>query len=60
MGTVMIDGRCYQMAHIRGLYREQREAERKAKQLALFELKEDARPRAHRHASGRYEEPTLF
>ncbi len=32
----------------------------KAKQLTLFELKEDARPATERSAAGRYLEPSLF
>jgi hypothetical protein len=31
-----------------------------ARQLALFELKDDCRPQAERTAAGRFREPTLF
>ena len=33
---------------------------RPARQLALFELKEDCRPAAERTAAGRYREPTFW
>jgi hypothetical protein len=39
--------------------REQRKAAR-ATQPALFELREDARPKSQRTANGRFKEPTLF
>ena len=42
--------------------REQAEARRasQGRQLALFELKEDSRPKPERSASGRYEAPTML
>jgi hypothetical protein len=44
------------------LRRQQLEASKaeQAKQLALFELKDDCRPEAERTAAGRYLEPTFL
>ena len=59
---IMIDGRAYSWQQLCELRRRQLEARRaaQARQLALFELKEDCRPAAERTAAGRYREPTLF
>ena len=60
MRTVTLDGRAYRMRDVLQTYKEQRAQERKAKQLALFEFRDDSRPATQRTAQGRYEEPTLF
>jgi len=59
--TILIDGHGYSWQRICELRRQQLEAWKaeQARQLALFELKEDSRPEAERTA-GRYLEPTLF
>ena len=54
-----IDGRRYLWRDILKLRREQKEFEPET-QLALFELKTDARPASQVSADGRYREPTLF
>ena len=56
---VTINGQRIAWSEIVRLRREQREQMR-SKQLALFELKDDARPPAERSAAGRFLEPTLF
>jgi hypothetical protein len=60
--TIVIDGHGYSWQQICELRRQQLEAWRaeQARQLALFELKDDRRPLAERTAAGRYAEPTLF
>jgi hypothetical protein len=60
--TIMIDGHVFSWRRVCELRRQQLEAWRadQARQLALFELKDDCRPQAERSAAGRYEEPTLF
>lgn len=52
--------RRYAMRDIHRLYKEQRNEERRARQLTLFELKDDARPPSQRSADGRFSEPLLF
>ena len=56
---VTINGQRVAWTEILKLRREQRQ-DTKAKQLTLFELKQDARPATERSAAGRYLEPTLF
>ena len=60
--TIVIDGHGYSWQQISELRRRQIEAWKaaEARQLALFELKDDCRPAAERTAAGRYREPTLF
>lgn len=55
-----IEGKRYLWRDLVRLRREQKEAHAKAKQPALFELKDDRRPPAERTAAGRYLEPSLF
>ena len=59
---IIIDGHGYSWQRISELRRKQLEAWRaeQARQLALFELKEDCRPEAERTAAGRFREPTLL
>ena len=59
---LVVDGRAFSWRQISELRRQQLEAWRaeQARQLALFELKDDRRPPAERTAAGRYAEPTLF
>ena len=60
--TIVIDGHAVSWQRICELRRQQLEAWKaeQARQLALFEMKEDHRPEAERTAAGRYLEPTLF
>lgn len=60
--TIIIDGRAYSWRVIREHRRAQLEAWRAAQpqQPALFDLKEDCRPKAEQTAAGRYREPTLL
>jgi len=60
--TILIDGHGYSWQQLCELRRQQLEAWRaeQARQLALFELKDDRRPATQRTAAGRYAEPTLF
>jgi hypothetical protein len=60
--TIIIDGRCYSWQQLCALRRQQLEAWRAAqgRQLALFELKQDSRPKSERRANGRYQEPTML
>jgi len=60
MRSVLLDGRRYTLKHIHEEYKRQRDEARKAKQLTLFELREDCRPASQRSAGNRYEEPLLF
>lgn len=60
MRFIELDGRRYLWRDILRLRREQRKAARQAQQPALFELKEDARPKAERTASDRFAEPSLL
>jgi hypothetical protein len=54
------NGDRYTMRDIHKLYKEQRDEERRAKQLQLFELKDDTRPQSQCTAGGRFAEPMLF
>jgi hypothetical protein len=56
---VTINGQRVAWIEIARLRKEQRE-QVKAKQLTLFELREDARPATERAAAQRYLEPSLF
>jgi hypothetical protein len=56
---VTINGQRVAWSEIVRLRKEQREAVR-AKQMTLFELKQDARPATERSVVGRYLEPSLF
>jgi hypothetical protein len=60
--TIIIDGRAYSWQQICELRRRQIEARRaaQARQLVLFELKDDHRPSSEGTASGRYEQPTML
>jgi hypothetical protein len=60
--TIIVGGHAYRWRELCELRRQQLEtwSATKARQLALFELKEDCRPAAERTASGRYQEPSLF
>jgi hypothetical protein len=59
---LIVDGHAFSWRRLIELRRQQLEAWRaeQARQLALFELKDDSRPMASRTAAGRYREPTLF
>ena len=57
---IEIDGKRCLWRDLIQLRREQRKAQARAQQLALFELKHDRRPVAERSAAGRYQEPSLF
>lgn len=57
---ILLDGKAYVWRDLVKMRREQLQAVTKARQLTLFELKEDVRPEAHRTAAGRYVEPSLF
>jgi len=48
------------MREIHKRYKEQKDEERKQKQLTLFELVEDRRPSTQRTASDRFANPTMF
>ena len=54
-----IDGKRYAWRDLAEKRKEQRRAAR-TQQPALFELREDCRPRTERTAAGRYLEPSLF
>ena len=60
--TIVIDGRGYSWQQLCELRRRQLEAWRaeQARQPALFELRDDCRPKAERTAAGRYLEPSLL
>jgi hypothetical protein len=59
---LIVDGHAVSWQRICELRRRQLEAWRvdQARQLALFELKDDCRPEAERTAAGRFREPTFF
>jgi hypothetical protein len=59
---LIIDGHGFSWQRLCELRREQLEAwrESQARQLTLFELKDDSRPSAERTALGRYEAPTFL
>jgi hypothetical protein len=60
--TILIGGHAYSWTEICEVRRRQLEAWKasQARQLALFELKDDSRPEAERTVAGRYREPTLL
>ena len=60
--TILIGGHAHSWQEICELRRRQLEAWKasQARQMALFELKDDSRPAADRTAAGRYQEPSLF
>jgi hypothetical protein len=60
--TLILDGHAYSWQAVCEARRRQLEAWRaaQARQLALFELRDDCRPAAERTPAGRYLEPTLF
>jgi hypothetical protein len=60
--TIIVNGHAFSWQQLCELRRQQLEAWRaeQARQLALFELRDDCRPEAERTAAGRYLEPTLF
>jgi hypothetical protein len=60
--TIILDGHAFSWRRISELRRQQLEAWKaeQARQLALFELKDDCRPEAERTAAGRFREPTFF
>ena len=60
MRYIEIDGKRYLWRTILQLRREQKKAYARARQLTLFEMKQDRRLPAHRTAAGRYQEPSLF
>jgi hypothetical protein len=60
MRYVTLDNKRYAMREIHRLYKQQRDEERRARQLTLFDLREDARPVSQRTGDGRYREPLLF
>jgi hypothetical protein len=59
---LIVDGHALSWRRLIELRRQQLEAwqAEQARQLALFELKDDSRPVVERTAAGRYLEPTLF
>jgi len=59
---IIIDGHGYSWQQLCELRRQQLEAWRaeQARQLALFELKDDRRPATDRTAAGRYQEPSFL
>ncbi len=59
---ILVGGHAYSWQAICELRRQQLEVWKaaQARQLALFELKDDSRPAAERTAARRYREPTLF
>ena len=60
--TLIVDGHAFSWRRLIELRRRQLETwqAEQARQLALFELKDDSRPMVSRTAAGRYREPTLF
>jgi hypothetical protein len=60
--VLIVDGHAFSWQRLCDLRRQQMEAGKKseARQLALFELRTDCRPRAERTAAGRYREPSLL
>jgi hypothetical protein len=59
---LIVDGHGFNWQRLCELRKQQLDTwrESQARQLALFELKEDCRPAAERSASGRYEAPTML
>jgi hypothetical protein len=60
--SILIEGRSYNWQRLCALRRAQLEAWRasQGQQIALFELKDDCRPKSERCAEGRYSEPTML
>lgn len=58
--TIEIAGRRYLWRDILALRKAQIEEAKRARQPALFDLKEDCRPRPEKTAAGRYAEPSLL
>jgi hypothetical protein len=60
--TLVVDGHGFNWQRLCELRRQQLEAWRasEARQLALFAMQEDWRPKAERTANGRYEQPTML
>lgn len=59
--TLILDGKPYRWRDLQRLRREQCQAAREARQLALFDtLSDDRRPAHERSASERYRQPGLF
>lgn len=60
--VLIVDGHAFSWQRLCDLRRQQLESWKKseARQLALFELRTDYRPRAERTAAGRYREPSLL
>jgi hypothetical protein len=60
--TLIVDGHAFSWQRLLELRRRQLEAwsAEQARQLALFELKDDRRPEAERTAAGRYQQPTFW
>jgi hypothetical protein len=59
---LVVDGQAFSWQRLCELRRQQLEARKaaEARQLALFDLKDDRRPATERTAAGRYQEPSLF
>jgi hypothetical protein len=59
---IIIDGHAFSWQRLCDVRRRQLEAWKKseARQLALFDMRTDHRPRAERCATGRYREPSLL
>jgi hypothetical protein len=57
---IEIEGKRFLWRDLVKLRQEQRRAAAEARQLALFELRDDCRPPTERTAGGRYLEPLLF
>ena len=62
LATIELDGRRYLWREIIERRRRQIAAHdaAQARQLTLFDLKDDTRPATQRTVAGRYAEPTLF
>jgi hypothetical protein len=60
--VLIVDGHAFSWRRLCDLRRQQLEAwkDAEARQLALFELKQDRRPIAERSAAARYSEPSLL
>lgn len=58
--SIVLDGKVYVWRELVKLRRAQLAEYAKARQPALFELREDSRPKTARSASSRYLEPSLF
>jgi hypothetical protein len=60
--TIIVNGHAFSWQQLCELRRQQLEAWKAAQgeQPALFELRDDCRPRAERTPAGRFREPTIF